>query len=557
MSTMTTTVVILLLIIVLLVFLNSFFSVQMESSANQLSSINNQLKTYVTSMDNYSKMMISDTALQKNVLKYKNSPASYTESDRNDLKVEMRKFLQSTSFFHSATVYSLDYASLSSTAVASHSTNLEDLAIQNKPIFIYTKKYSNFEVNSEINALSLIRPFYEISSGAPLGFLEITITEKDISDIYKNNTSDTSKFLIVDTDGNVVSTDGTYELNSTYQFAEQFQEAIASGYKVGPSFICFVSQESSLDWYIINEVKLSAFYQPIYLILVITIIITTCFLLASIVLSNTISKTITKPLYQLIQHIQRVKLGDWAPINHTSSDLDINLLFQEFDSMILSQQKLTQELVTAQKDKDKLSLDLLQQQVNPHFLYNTLDNIESLATLDEKEKLRELVMNLSEFYRHSLSGGNFIITIQDEIDLTNAYVNIMQIRYVNKFHFAIHCPNELKSYNCLKLLLQPIIENSIYHGIKESRDFGEIQVTITEHNDAICFVIEDLGPGADPESLQQLQNGKSAHFGIKSVRKRIEMYYGKGFGIEMENKTPIGFKTTITIPKQKGKEYEI
>ena len=105
-------------------------------------------------------------------------------------------------------------------------------------------------------------------------------------------------------------------------------------------------------------------------------------------------------------------------------------------------------------------------QVNPHFLYNTLDNICALAELDEKETLIQLVMNLSSFYRSSLSNGKMHISIGQELEISRAYLEILQIRYFHKFDFTITCPEALKNYSCIKLLLQPILENSIYHGIK-------------------------------------------------------------------------------------------
>ncbi len=163
--------------------------------------------------------------------------------------------------------------------------------------------------------------------------------------------------------------------------------------------------------------------------------------------------------------------------------------------MLLSQEKLTQDLIVAQKTKDKLSLDLLQQQVNPHFLYNTLDNIGvNWRNWMKRALLIRLVSNLSEFYRHSLSGGNLIVSIAEELELTQAYVNIMQIRYVDKFSFSMDCPGEIRARRCLKLLLQPIIENSIYHGVKELDGFGHITVRVLMCHSDIKFVIEDNGP---------------------------------------------------------------
>lgn len=225
--------------------------------------------------------------------------------------------------------------------------------------------------------------------------------------------------------------------------------------------------------------------------------------------------------------------------------------------MLLSQEKLTQDLIVAQKTKDKLSLDLLQQQVNPHFLYNTLDNIGSLAELDETALLIRLVSNLSEFYRHSLSGGNLIVSIAEELELTQAYVNIMQIRYVDKFSFSVDCPGEIRARRCLKLLLQPIIENSIYHGVKELDGFGHITVRVLMCHSDIKFVIEDNGPGIPEEALNLQNISGKGHFGIQSIQKRIQMYYGDHYGLTMQNREQGGLRTIIIIPGEEGAEHEL
>ena len=275
------------------------------------------------------------------------------------------------------------------------------------------------------------------------------------------------------------------------------------------------------------------------------------------VISRKVSETITKPLYLLIAHIQKVKQGNWSPLNNAPKDVDFHLLFQEFDSMLLSQEQLTQDLIVAQKTKDKLSLDLLQQQVNPHFLYNTLDNIESLAELDETALLIRLVSNLSEFYRHSLSGGNLIVSIADELELTQAYVNIMQIRYVDKFSFTVDCPEEIRGRRCLKLLLQPVIENSIYHGVKELDGFGHITVQVLMYHSDIKFVIEDNGPGILEEALNLQNISGEGHFGIQSIQKRIQMYYGDHYGLTMQNREQGGLRTIIIIPGEDRAEHEL
>lgn len=551
MSSLTSSVIILLLIIVSLVFYYYFMSMQAESSVKQLNAINNQLSFYLTSMDNYSKMMISDSSIQKNVRSYETPGMAYTETDRTRLRSEMRKYLQTIPYIHSAAIYDDAGSCITTTAVAAYPADLRKLKVQDHITFAVTQKYSNFNFTSEIQTLSLLRPFYEISTGKKLGYIEISIAESDIRSLYARDTSDTSKLFITDSEGRIVSTDGAWPLGEMFLPLKQYGGTVPEQLRSGNGSICFVSHMEQLNWFIVNEIRLSAFYKPLFLILLVTLVISLLFLMVFMVISRRISETITKPLYLLISHIQKVKEGNWIPLNNAPEDADLKLLFREFDSMILAQEKLTHDLIISQREKDKLSLDLLQQQVNPHFLYNTLDNIGSLAALNETDTLLSLVGSLSDFYRHSLSDGNLVITVGEELKLTQAYVNIMQIRYVNKFSFSVFCPESVKDYSCLKLLLQPVIENSIYHGIKELDGFGHITLDVREADSRIIFTVRDNGPGMAAGALKQMTEPGESHFGIKSIQKRILMHYGDNCSITMQNTEPEGLKTIISIPKQK------
>ncbi|TGJ77789.1 sensor histidine kinase YehU [Caproiciproducens galactitolivorans] len=218
--------------------------------------------------------------------------------------------------------------------------------------------------------------------------------------------------------------------------------------------------------------------------------------------------------------------------------------------MLAAQAKLKDNLLKEQKMKQKLSLDLLQEQVNPHFLYNTLDNICSLAEINENETLIEVVMNLSKFYRETLSKGSFYVTIKDEISITTAYLNIMRIRYFNKFEFTISCPDYLKAYPCLKLLLQPIVENSIYHGIAQIYYTGMINIDITESENGIRFTVRDNGVGISQKRIEEIWEEQNSHFGLKNVDQRIKLYYGDQYGLKIEQNADNGCTITLEIAKE-------
>lgn len=544
-----------LFIIVLLISTSTIFykhSLELEtaSSIHQIDYISNQLDYYLTSVNNYSKTIMTDSSVQAIVTKYNKHNEKFNAIDKMNIKKVINHVIQSTPFIHSVTIYSPERSLIATTEIYPYPSGLYNVSISNNGIWVPRSKYSNKKRLNTIQALSLIRPFYNYSTGSLLGYMEIAIPENTISQIYKDKSSNFSRLFIIDKNGIVQSSDGSVSLMSTYGHGEEVIELNHDNYKLTMNTIIFSKYFSTLDWYVINEINLIHFLKPTFTTLGISIVITLLCIIACLNVSRKVSKSITSPIYRLISHTQKVKEGNWAPVNESYNDSDIGLLFEEFNSMIIAQKKLKNDLLNSEKIKNKISLDLLQQQVNPHFLYNTLDNICSLAEIDEKDTLIDLVMNLSTFYRQGLSNGLSHITIQEELAITKAYLRIMRVRYYNRFDFNITCDKEILGYPCLKLLLQPIVENSIYHGIKELHKRGQLNINVTEDGDSIIFMIHDNGVGLNEDSHAKIWTSGNNHFGIKNIHQRIQLYYGTDYGLTIANHPEGGCITTITIGKK-------
>ena len=316
--------------------------------------------------------------------------------------------------------------------------------------------------------------------------------------------------------------------------------------------LLFFTPFSTLDWYVLNQIPIVSFLAPLFAMFCLSLLIAALVMVLCVFASHHIAQKVTYPLSYLISHIQTVKEGNWVPIHEIPCNDEVASLLSSFNSMIAIQTKMRDDLIEAEKLKQQLSLSLLQQQVNPHFLYNTLDNICALAELDEKETLIQLVMNLSSFYRSSLSNGKMHISIGQELEISRAYLEILQIRYFHKFDFTITCPEALKNYSCIKLLLQPILENSIYHGIKGLDRHGIIHIEAEDAGDCIQFTISDNGRGFSKEDYEKIWQQDADHFGIKSIQQRILLYYGPGYGLSMQSPQTGGCITVITLPKQEG-----
>lgn len=531
------------------IIFTNVMDLETKSSIQNLEHINSQLDFFLTSVDNYSKSIIVNAAVQDTTNKFNTKRQKFSEMDQMRLKDELNTIIQSTSFIYSVNIYSDSKQLIASTEVPTNEDSLSGIEISSDRIWLTAKKISIYDRNQKIPVLMLLQRFYSYSTGKMLGYVEISIPETAISSIYEN-TENENNTCIVDSTGSIQSTDGLYPLYSVYPNLDNALFKNKSGFYFINNNIVFYKYFEKLNWYIITQVSSNIFLQPIYFLIFLSVFIAACGVVICTILSHKITQTITSPINQLIKHIQKVIQGRWEPVpNHTGQN-EINFLFNRFNDMLAAQAKLKDNLLKEQKMKQKLSLDLLQEQVNPHFLYNTLDNICSLAEINENETLIEVVMNLSKFYRETLSKGSFYVTIKDEISITTAYLNIMRIRYFNKFEFTISCPDYLKAYPCLKLLLQPIVENSIYHGIAQIYYTGMINIDITESENGIRFTVRDNGVGISPKRIEEIWEEQNSHFGLKNVDQRIKLYYGDQYGLKIEQNADNGCTITLEIAKE-------
>lgn len=305
-----------------------------------------------------------------------------------------------------------------------------------------------------------------------------------------------------------------------------------------------------LDWFIINSTPISIFLNTFVIILSELSAITLIAIGFSIYFTGKVSDKATSPLKQLVNHIQEFKSGIWTPLDTQINTYEYQLLFKEFNQMVNDINIASRNLIQSQKQKDRIYLRLLQEQINPHFLYNTLDNIYSLAYLGENEKLMEIVIQLSNFYRLTLSHGEGKIKLGDELQISELYLSIMSIRYNDKFRYSISCDEALLAYPCPKLLLQPLTENAIYHGIKEIDKTGEINICVVDCDDDIEITVADNGVGISDDKIKEIFSESQTSFAVRNIHQRLQLYYGEGYGLSLRTEGRGGCTAVIRIKKE-------
>lgn len=267
-----------------------------------------------------------------------------------------------------------------------------------------------------------------------------------------------------------------------------------------------------------------------------------------------ISFRISRPIIRLEHEMNRVERGDFnIDALELKGEDEVKELTKSFNIMISRIRQLMTQIVKEQEEKRKSELKVLQAQINPHFLYNTLDSIIWMNENKNYDGVTDMVSALAKLFRISLSRGAEIISIEDEIEHARSYLIIQKIRYKNKFDYTIEVDEEIKDNLTVKLIVQPIIENAIYHGVNNIAEKGLISIKAKKEENKIKIIITDNGYGIKKENLETILTSKPSKksfsgVGLKNVNQRIKLRYGDIYGISIESEEDIGTIVTISIP---------
>lgn len=274
-----------------------------------------------------------------------------------------------------------------------------------------------------------------------------------------------------------------------------------------------------------------------------------------------ISESIYVPIKKLHDVTTTIAENDLQVLVTSDNANEIADLRMSFNVMIGKIKELLDSKIKEQENLKKAEFRTLQAQITPHFLYNTLDTIIWLAEAKQTEEVIEIVSALSSFFRITLSKGQDWITIRDEVEHTRSYLTIQKMRYRDILDYVIEVDEAVLDSTILKLTLQPLVENALYHGIKNKRQGGTITVRVKQYEaDCVLLEVEDDGIGFTPVRLAQIEAEineemsdmvkiKESGFGLENVNKRIKLYYGKAYGLSIDSKYQLGTQVRLVIPR--------
>ncbi|MDC7124353.1 MAG: histidine kinase, partial [Spirochaetales bacterium] len=272
-----------------------------------------------------------------------------------------------------------------------------------------------------------------------------------------------------------------------------------------------------------------------------------------VILSSVLSARITKPIEELRSSMKQVEQGNFDIDITVECAHEVHNLAEDCNIAIKKIRELITQIQKEQELKRKNEFKALQAQVNPHFLYNTLDSIIWLTESGKNDDAVIMTESLARFFRLSLSKGDEIITIRQMIDHISCYLSIQKMRYKYTLDYTIMVNPEIYKYYTLKLLLQPLVENSIYHGLKNQKGIGHIIVSGDIEGGIIKFIVRDDGIGMRPDLLKKVRVGDFSEFtgsgvGLRSVAERIKLFFGYEYGIDFPEQPEKGTRIIIRLP---------
>lgn len=426
-------------------------------------------------------------------------------------------------------------------------------------------QYANVSDGERESFISYGKSIKDKATGMTTGVLLIDINERAIRDIISTELGESGYLLILDEGNNVIMSSigmegylthlteninekegGTFttEMIVEYEGRSNMQSVVATYQEIPIT-----------GWKVMGIIPIKQLDRWGNILLILMTALTVMIVLMAIYMAIRTSNRFAKPIQNLRLAMSHVEEGNLdITIDLESSYEEINQLARSFNIMVSKVKGLMTNIYEDQKKLRKAELKALQSQINPHFLYNTFDSILWLNRSDRKEDVETMVESLTDFFRLSLSRGKEIIPLEEEVKHLESYLMIQHIRYGDKFDYSIDVEKEALTKMVPKLVLQPLVENAIYHGIKLKKENCTISITIKSEMETV-ITIKDTGVGMSEEKVNQLNRAMKGEtvsglelYGIKNIRDRLAIFFGETANINYKSIEGEGTTVTIVFP---------
>lgn len=399
--------------------------------------------------------------------------------------------------------------------------------------------------DSTVPVLTLGKKVLQINTGETLGYILVNV---DISKIQYVLLNQLINYQLEDNNEMVVSA----AISSRYMDEAGMEDLLTRSSTgsitryMGRKYYISSYEIADYGWKLIGITDLNEFNVDAQKIMYLIILIAIGAGALEVVLSNYLSRIITVPLQKLKSGAEEIAGGNMNLRLKFKSEDEIGQLGASFNYMTEQVQELLVKVDYEARKKQEYELSLLHEQVKPHFLYNSLDIITKLSEMNRGKEARRAIRRLADYYRNSLSDSKNLITIAQELQIVEDYLELQRIRYNDLFTYEFQVAEEIRHILVPKLTLQPLIENAIYHGFKYGDETGILRITGDQTINGVILTVSDNGAGMSKELQEEImENNPEGHFGVYSVNHRIKLFFGDAYGILI--RSSLGEGTTVDI----------
>jgi len=414
------------------------------------------------------------------------------------------------------------------------------------------------------NLLTSMRGVKSISRMSQVGTLVVNINQQVLADTYNKLAGEPgSEIFIYDQQGKIISDTDTTRLGQQVpvEILASVDQPFGS-FRNGDKQVIYY-RLGETDWTVIKMVPISEFVKDIWQLRYTMIGILTATLFAALIISYYWIRQVTKPLAQLGKAMQEMELGNLGIMLENAPSNELGMLARGFNRMSQSMADLIKDNRRAEEQKAKLEIRMLQSQIQPHFLYNTLNTIKWMAIVIKADNISQSLTTLSSLLKPIFNRVDLMWTFREEIDYINNYISLMNVRYGQGIEVEWQLTESLKQSEVLRFILQPIIENAIVHGMESRNYTGTIRIKGEEERGTIRLIVADDGGGITEERLHEAREkldsegneisdpsvGPTMGIGLQNVNKRIQLHFGREYRLEIDSLIGEGTCVTLRFPK--------
>lgn len=404
------------------------------------------------------------------------------------------------------------------------------------------------------------RSIIDPESKEKIGIIVINIGIDKLEKLWMDfDSTSNSKFYLIDENNNIIFCKDKNQINKNadeiFERKMNFGESDNNLYNLkGEEYYTITSVSKVSKWKVVTVIprkELFSYIDKMFSIIILTISI---IIFLSILVAIFIATGVTKPLYKLNSKMRQVAKGNFN-VEIDISDGEVGEIDRTVQKMIKEIKMLINKIYKEEEEKRIAEMNALQSQINPHFLYNTLNTISWMANIQGATSIENAIRSLSSLFSFTAKSIGDFVPIKDEVIFIQDYLKILNLRYYNKFAVEFDIDEKIYEYKTLKFLLQPVIENAIFHGIEASDRKGLLKISIKQEADSIIFKVEDNGKGINESILKtvfkeetEIKRNRFNSIGIPNIQKRIKLHFGEEYGLTIDSVDNKGTTVTIIIP---------